>query len=341
MSRPLPQQSPPVLSVRHLKVQFRPRGLPWQRRDPVNAVDDLHLDLRAGETLGIVGESGCGKSTLARTLIGLQEASSGSIRYGGRELVGLPRKDWRPLRRELQMVFQDPLASLDPKMTVGQIVAEPLRELCPEIPAGQHAALVAAMLERVGLAPDAASRHPHEFSGGQAQRIGIARALIVRPKVLICDEAVSALDVSVRAQIVNLLAELRREYGLTLVFIAHDLAIVRYLCDRVLVMYLGKVMEQAPSEELFALPRHPYTRALLAAAPGAAEQARAAAGAERKKKRKGAGPAADPAPPPMACVYSTRCPLVESACVRSVPNLRRTGPEHYAACHFVAAPDSA
>src|SRR5579859_2236505 len=236
MPSPLQPQLPPILSVRHLKVQFRPRGLPWRRRGLIHAVDDLHLDLRAGETLGIVGESGCGKSTLARTLIGLQEAHSGSIRYGGQELTALSKKDWRPLRREIQMVFQDPLASLNPKMTVGQIVAEPLRELCPEIPAAQHPTLVAQMLERVGLSADIVDRHPHEFSGGQAQRIGIARALMVRPKVLICDEAVSALDVSVRAQIVNLLAELRREYGLTLIFIAHDLAIVRYLCDRVLVM---------------------------------------------------------------------------------------------------------
>jgi len=337
MSSVLQPQSPAILSVRHLKVQFRPRGaLPWQRRGTINAVDDLHLDLRPGETLGIVGESGCGKSTLARTLVGLQQADSGSIRYAGQELTALSKKDWRPLRREIQMVFQDPLASLNPKMTVGQIVAEPLRELCPEIPAAQHPQLVAQMLERVGLPRDCVERLPHEFSGGQAQRIGIARALIVRPKVLICDEAVSALDVSVRAQIVNLLAELRREYGLTLIFIAHDLAIVRYLCDRVVVMYLGKVMEQAPSEELFALPRHPYTRALLAAAPGA----QAAAGEAKKVKGKKGGNQPDPAHPPMGCVFSTRCPLVESACVRSAPNLRRTGPEHYAACHFVAAPDS-
>jgi oligopeptide transport system ATP-binding protein len=305
----------------------------------VKAVDGVSFDLAAGETLGIVGESGCGKSTLARTLIGLQQADSGSIRYAGQELVGLSKKDWRPLRREIQMVFQDPLASLDPKMMVGDIVAEPLRELCPEIPAHQHAALVAEMLERVGLSADVVSRYPHEFSGGQAQRIGIARALIVKPKVLICDEAVSALDVSVRAQIVNLLAELRREYGLTLIFIAHDLAIVRYLCDRVVVMYLGKVMEQAPSEELFALPRHPYTRALLAAAPGALEQARTETGQDKDKKKK-KPKAAAPEHPPMGCVFSTRCPLVEGACVRSAPNLRRTGPEHYAACHFVAAPDS-
>ncbi len=339
MPSPLQSQLPPILSVRHLKVQFRPRGLPWQRRGLIHAVDDVHLDLRAGETLGIVGESGCGKSTLARTLIGLQEAHSGSIRYGGQELTALSKKDWRPLRREIQMVFQDPLASLNPKMSIGQIVAEPLRELCPEIPAAQHPALVAQMLERVGLSADIVDRHPHEFSGGQAQRIGIARALIVRPKVLICDEAVSALDVSVRAQIVNLLAELRREYGLTLIFIAHDLAIVRYLCDRVVVMYLGKVMEQAPSDELFALPRHPYTRALLAAAPGG-NAAVEGADAKKKKGKSPRGAQPNPEHPPMGCAFSTRCPLVESACVRSAPNLRRTGPEHYAACHFVAAPDS-
>ncbi len=342
MSRP-PSQLPPILSVRHLKVQFRPRGIwPWQRRSPIRAVDDLHLDLRAGETLGIVGESGCGKSSLARTLIGLQAPTSGSIRYAGRELAKLSKKEWRPLRRELQMVFQDPLASLNPRMTVGQIVAEPLAELCPEIPASEHAARVAAMLQRVGLSPDIVDRHPHEFSGGQAQRIGIARALIVRPKVLICDEAVSALDVSVRAQIVNLLMELRQEYGLTLIFIGHDLAIVRYLCDRVLVMYLGKVMEQAGASDLFGSPKHPYTRALLAAAPAAAAAPEPVDGKNRKKKRKaGAAELPNPAQPPMGCVFHTRCPLMESACVASVPSLRRVGPEHYAACHFVAAPDSA
>ena len=340
MSQPFPQPpAAPILSVRHLKVHFKPRSLlPWRGGEPVRAVEDLHLDLRAGETLGIVGESGCGKSTLARTLIGLQAATSGSIRYGGRELVGLDRKDWRPLRREIQMVFQDPLASLNPKMTVGQILAEPLRELCPEIPAEEHPRLVARLLTRVGLLPDMVDRHPHEFSGGQAQRLGIARALIVKPKVLICDEAVSALDVSVRAQIVNLLMELRQEYGLTLIFIAHDLPIVRYFCDRVVVMYLGKVMEQASSNELFALPKHPYTRALLDAA-SAAPVPQEPGG---KKKRKGiGGEVPDPAHPPMGCVFHTRCPLMESACVASAPNLRRTGIDHYTACHFVAAPDSA
>jgi oligopeptide transport system ATP-binding protein len=338
MSRPFPQQSPPILSVRHLKVYFRPRSIwPWQRQGWIRAVDDLHLDLRAGETLGIVGESGCGKSSLARALIGLETPKSGSIRYGGRELAKLSKKEWRPLRRELQMVFQDPLGSLNPRHTVGQIVAEPLRELCPEIPAAEHAQRVARMLERVGLAADIVDRHPHEFSGGQAQRIAIARALIVQPKVLICDEAVSALDVSVRAQIVNLLMDLRQEYGLTLIFIAHDLPIVRYLCDRVVVMYLGRVMEQAGSEELFGLPKHPYTRALLEAAPTPPP---AEAGGKKKKRRLLSGEVPSALHPPMGCVFHTRCPLMESACVRSVPSLRRTGPEHYAACHFVADPDS-
>ncbi|MDR3417778.1 MAG: ATP-binding cassette domain-containing protein [Nevskia sp.] len=341
MSRPAPLP-PPILSVRHLKVQYRSRRTwPWQPRGWVRALDDLHLDLRPGETLGIVGESGCGKSTLARALVGLQATSSGSIRYGGQDLTKLSKSEWRPLRRELQMVFQDPLASLNPKLTVGQIVAEPLRELCPEIPAAEHPQRVAAMLERVGLSGDILERKPHEFSGGQAQRIGIARALIVRPKVLICDEAVSALDVSVRAQIVNLLVELRQEYGLTLIFIAHDLAIVRYLCDRVLVMYLGKVMEQAASTELFAAPKHPYTRALLAAAPSASAPPQPAGNKKGRKKRKTlSGNLPSPALPPMGCVFHTRCPLMETACVASVPNLRRVGPDHYAACHFVAAPDS-
>ena len=344
MSRPSPLPSP-ILSVRHLKVYFRPRSIwPWQRHGRIHAVDDLHLDLRAGETLGIVGESGCGKSTLARALIGLQAPTSGSIRYAGRELANLSKKDWRPLRRELQMVFQDPLGSLNPKMTVGQIVAEPLRELCPEIDAAEHPLRVAEMLERVGLSRDIVDRHPHEFSGGQAQRIGIARALIVKPKVLICDEAVSALDVSVRAQIVNLLVELRQEYGLTLIFIAHDLAIVRYLCDRVLVMYLGKVMEQAGAAELFGTPKHPYTRALMAAAPAGAAAPVIEASGDKKKAKKRKPPGGDlpsPAHPPMGCVYHTRCPLMETACVGAVPSLRRVGTEHYAACHFVAAPDSA
>jgi oligopeptide/dipeptide ABC transporter ATP-binding protein len=330
--------SPTILSVRHLKVHFRPRGIWARRRGLIRTIEDLHLDLRAGETLGIVGESGCGKSTLARTLIGLQAPTSGSIRYAGRELANLSKKDWQPLRREIQMVFQDPMASLDPRMSVGQIVAEPLRELCPEIAAAEHPQLVAEMLQRVGLSTDIVGRKAQEFSGGQAQRIAIARALIVRPKVLICDEAVSALDVSVRAQIVNLLVELRQEYGLTLIFIAHDLAIVRYLCDRVVVMYLGKVMEQAGAEDLFGGPRHPYTRALMDAAPAGA----LAAPAGGKKKRKTlSGEVPSPEHPPMGCVFHTRCPLLESACVASVPNLRRVGPEHYAACHFVAAPDQA
>jgi oligopeptide transport system ATP-binding protein len=337
---PLPSPpSPIILSVRHLKVHFRPRGIWPRRRGSIQAIEDLHLDLRAGETLGIVGESGCGKSTLARTLIGLQAPTSGSIRYGGQELATLPRKEWRPLRRELQMVFQDPLGSLDPRMSIGQIVAEPLRELCPEIPASEHPKQVAAMLRRVGLSPDIVDRHPGEFSGGQAQRIGIARALIVRPKVLICDEAVSALDVSVRAQIVNLLAELRQEYGLTLIFIAHDLAIVRYLCDRVLVMYLGRVMEQAAAEDLFSIPRHPYTRALMAAAPAGAEAQPPGPENSKKKRKALAGDMPSAEHPPMGCVFHTRCPLMESTCVASVPGLRRVGPEHYAACHFVAAPE--
>jgi oligopeptide transport system ATP-binding protein len=327
--------------VRHLKIQFRQRrSWPWQRRGWIRAVDDLHLDLRAGETLGIVGESGCGKSTLARALVGLQAPTSGSIRLAGRELVGLPEKQWRPLRREIQMVFQDPTGSLDPRMSVAQIVEEPLRELFPELSAAERAERARAMIARVGLPADAGARLPHEFSGGQAQRIGIARALVVRPAILICDEAVSALDVSMRAQIVSLLAGLRREYGLSMIFIAHDLPVVRYLSDRVAVMYLGKVMEQASAHELFAAPQHPYTRALLAAAaPAAPATATAPAPAPSARKAVARAEAAA-ALANMGCVFHSRCPLMEGACVRSAPQLRRTGIEHYAACHFLAAPEN-
>ncbi len=325
----------PLLSVRRLKVYYPMRGwLPWRRRGPVRAVDDIHLDLAPGETLGIVGESGCGKSTLARTLIGLQSASAGSIRYDGRELVGLTMKEWRPLRREIQMVFQDPLGSLSPRMNVGDIVAEPLRALQPELSAGERRARASTMLERVGLGAEHLPRFPHELSGGQAQRVGIARALIVKPRLLICDEPVSALDVSVQAQIVNLLADLQREQNLTMIFIAHDLAVVRQLSSRVLVMYLGKVIEQGDAEGVYAAPRHPYTRALLASAPAIK------AGAKPRGSGLLRGALPDPQHPPMGCVFHPRCPLAEQACVQSIPPLRRVSDEHYAACLFVAQPTS-
>lgn len=326
--------SAPLLSVRRLRVHYPKRGLlPWTRSLAVKAIDDLHFDLQPGEILGIVGESGCGKSTLARTLVGLQAASAGSIRYQGQELIGLNRKQWKPLRRDVQLVFQDPLGSLSPKMKVLDIVAEPLKALMPELPADERKARARALLARVGLGEELADRRASELSGGQGQRVGIARALIVEPKLLICDEPVSALDVSIQAQIINLLADLAQERQLAMIFIAHDLAVVRQLADRVLVMYLGKVMEQGRADDLYERPRHPYTRALLEAAPVIDPD-----GSAPKRRKRLGGAAADPGQPPMGCVFHPRCPLVEHACVQSVPGLRKVdGADQYAACHFVAA----
>ncbi len=326
--------SAPLLSVRRLRVHYPKRGLlPWTRSLAVKAIDDLHFDLQPGEILGIVGESGCGKSTLARTLVGLQAASAGSIRYQGQELIGLNRKQWKPLRRDVQLVFQDPLGSLSPKMKVLDIVAEPLKALMPELPADERKARARALLARVGLGEELADRRASELSGGQGQRVGIARALIVEPKLLICDEPVSALDVSIQAQIINLLADLAQERQLAMIFIAHDLAVVRQLADRVLVMYLGKVMEQGRADDLYERPRHPYTRALLEAAPVIDPE-----GSVPKRRKRLGGAAADPGQLPMGCVFHPRCPLVEHACVQSVPGLRKVdGADQYAACHFVAA----
>jgi oligopeptide transport system ATP-binding protein len=317
--------SRPILSVRRLKVDFPlPGPWPWSHPGRVRAVADVHFDLLPGEALGIVGESGCGKSTLARTLVGLQPVTAGGIVYEGRDLARLDDAGWRALRRDIQMVFQDPVASLDPRMTLAESVAEPLAALCPEIDAAGRESRVAAMLERVGLGGGLGQRYPHQLSGGQCQRAGIARALVVGPRILVCDEPVSALDASVQAQVLNLLSELQREQGLSLVFIAHDLAVVRHLCQRALVMYLGRVMEQAPVDELFAQPRHPYTRALLASAGGAGAPEELAA-----------GELPSPADPPSGCVFRTRCPMADELCAREVPYLRRLGDRRHAACHYV------
>jgi oligopeptide transport system ATP-binding protein len=316
-----------ILSVRRLTIEFPLAGdWPWSRGGLLRAVDDLHFDLQPGEALGIVGESGCGKSTLARALVGLQRANGGGIVLNGRDVARLDEKAWRPLRRDIQMVFQDPLASLDPRMTIAQSVEEPLRALRPELDAGARTVRVAEILARVGLEPELAQRFPHELSGGQCQRAGIARALVVEPKVLVCDEPVSALDIAVQAQILALLSGLQRERNLALIFISHDLAVVKQLCQRVLVMYLGRVMEQAPAAELFARPRHPYTRALLAAVPGP----NGAAPLE--------GDLPSPSDPPSGCVFRTRCPMADELCAREVPHLRKVGEASYAACHFVQDP---
>lgn len=323
----------PLLEVRRLCVRYPiPRTWPWQAAGEVRAVEEVNFNLRAGETLGIVGESGCGKSTLARALAGLQVVSAGAIQFQGRELSRLTEDQWRPLRRDIQMVFQDPQASLDPRMTIGRIIAEPLEALCPELDADQRQARVLAMLERVGLSAAHINRYPHEFSGGQCQRVGIARALVVRPKLLICDEPVSALDVSVQAQIINLLADLQKEFGLAMIFIAHDLAVVRHISHRVMVMYLGRVMEQARRDELFAAPAHPYTKALLSSVP-VADPSRVS----EKKRQVLEGEIPSPANPPPGCVFATRCPMADEQCSRSAPHIRRLSSGAVVACHYVMA----
>nr|WP_245540538.1 oligopeptide/dipeptide ABC transporter ATP-binding protein [Solimonas variicoloris] len=318
----------PLLAVRQLRVHYHGRRwLPWQAPSLLRAVDDLNFNLRRGETLGVVGESGSGKSTLARALAGLEPITAGSVRFEGRELKGLDKRGWKGLRRDVQMVFQDPLASLNPKFKVGRCVGEPLKALHPELPADERRRRVLEMLERVGLSAADAERYPREFSGGQCQRIAIARALIVRPKLLICDEVVSALDVSVQAQIINLLRELQRQYQLAILFISHDLAVVRHISDRVLVMYFGKLMEQAERDALFATPRHPYTRALLAAIPG--HDAFAAF-----RARDGELPS--PYAQAVGCLFVSRCPMADERCTRQPPHYRRYPDGAVALCHYAS-----
>lgn len=323
----------PLLIVRRLVVRYpQPRLLPWRAKHWRNVVDGVDFNLHAGETLGLVGESGCGKSSLAKALLGLQPIASGAAIFNGTDLARLDKKQWKPLRRDIQMVFQDPLASLDPRMKVGRIVEQPLIALRPDIDKSDRPMRVAAALERVGLSASDMQRHAHEFSGGQCQRIALARALVVEPKLLICDEPVSALDVSVQAQVVNLLAELQRDLGLAMLFIAHDLAVVRQMAQRVLVMYSGTVMEQAPRERLFGKPLHPYTRSLLAAVPGSGDPmvARPAHDAEKR-------PAASTTDGvTVGCRYRDRCDMADDFCGRDIPPLRRMAPEHFAACHFIA-----
>ncbi len=321
-----------LLTVRQLRVYFPPlKRFDRAKSGPVKAVDGIQLDLNAGETLGIVGESGCGKSTLARTLVGLQPVTSGAVLLDGQDITRLGEQGWRQLRRQMQMVFQDPLASLNPRLTIGQNIAEPLINLFPELTAAQKWERVLEILPKVGLKSEHANRYPHEFSGGQNQRAGIARALVVRPRVLVCDEAVSALDVTVQAQIVELLMQLQREMNLAMIFIAHDLAVVRKISHRVLVMYLGKIMEQAPTAQLFREPRHPYTRALLAAAPIADPRAERA-----REKIILEGELPSPSDPPEGCVFRTRCPIADNICGQQIPGLRKLSGGSYAACHFVA-----
>ncbi len=318
-----------LLKVDNLSVHFKVAqgGYPWSQKATLRAVDGVSFDVRRGETVGLVGESGCGKSTLARAIIGLAPVTSGSMQWKGRESVnGTSREITQTrtqIRRDVQMIFQDPLASLDPRMTIEQIVAEPLKTHQPQLGREEMRVRVRTMLERVGLNAHHLRRYPHEFSGGQCQRVGIARALIGEPQLVICDEPVSALDVSIQAQIVNLLRDLQRELSLSLLFVAHDLAVVKAISQRVLVMYLGRVMEFGDKRDVYREPQHPYTRALLSAVPlpdPAAERAR-----EHVLLR---GEIPSPLKPPSGCAFRTRCPEAIDACANERPVAQATGRGH-------------
>ncbi|MBV4411469.1 murein tripeptide/oligopeptide ABC transporter ATP binding protein OppF [Enterobacteriaceae bacterium YMB-R22] len=309
-----------LLEVQDLKVHFEMKAQRqwfWQPPKTLKAVDGVSLRLYEGETLGVVGESGCGKSTFARAIIGLVKASSGRVAWLGRDLLGMSHKQWRDVRSDIQMIFQDPLASLNPRMTIGKIIAEPLQSCYPALSRQQVKEKVKAMMARVGLLPNLINRYPHEFSGGQCQRIGIARALILEPKLIICDEPVSALDVSIQAQVVNLLQTLQREMGLSLIFIAHDLAVVKHISDRVLVMYLGHAVELGACSEVYSNPLHPYTRALMSAVP-----------VPDPDKERGKtfqlleGELPSPINPPSGCVFRTRCPIAGPECAAARPLLK-------------------
>ena len=294
----------------------------------LTAVSAVSLELYAGESLGVVGESGCGKSTLVRAALQLLRPTAGRVVWMGQALADLPKGALRALRRDLQIIFQDPLGSLDPRMTVGEIVGEPLRVHAPDLERGARAAQTAALLHRVGLAPQLASRYPHELSGGQCQRVGIARAMILEPRLLVCDEPVSALDVPTQQQIVTLLAQLKRESGMCLLFVSHNLALVRQLCERVLVLYLGRMMELAPSPGLYTGPRHPYTRELLAAVPIPDPDIQPA---RLARARPGEPPS--PLSPPSGCVYRTRCPYAAPVCAQRIPEWEELPDGRRVACH--------
>ena len=322
-----------LLDVKDLVMHFPlTQGIIFQRKvGAVRAVDGISFQIKRGETLGLVGESGCGKSTTGRAILQLYRPTAGNVIFEGQDLTKLRGEQMRRMRRQVQMIFQDPYASLNPRMTVGSIIGEPL-EIHSLAKGREKTARVQELLSVVGLNPYFANRYPHEFSGGQRQRIGIARALAVNPSFIVCDEPISALDVSIQAQIINLLEELQNEFGLTYLFIAHDLSVVRHISDRIAVMYLGKIVELAHHLELYRNPLHPYTKALLSAVPIPDPVI------ERKRERIIlTGDVPSPVNPPPGCRFHTRCPLADTICREQEPEFREVTPGHWAACHFAEA----
>lgn len=319
-----------VLKVENLKVHFPIKSGSFfnARTTPLKAVDGVSFEVGAGECLGVVGESGCGKSTLGRAVLQLIKPTDGRVLWLGEDLCGLSPENMRLKRRDLQLIFQDPLSSLNPRLTVAEIIREPLYAADPGMSRDEADARIADIMTAVGLLPEMRSRYPHEFSGGQCQRIAIARAMVLKPKLIICDEPVSALDVSIQAQVINLLRKLQREYGLSLIFISHDLSVVRHLCQRVMVLYLGRMMEMADRESLFSQARHPYTQALITAVP-IPDPAK-----EREKEVLVlSGDLPSPMNPPSGCVFRTRCPKATPRCIKEIPAIEEVSSGHTIACH--------
>ncbi len=328
-ARPAAKTAQPVLRVRDLCMHFPIyKGVLRRQVGQVHAVDDVSFDVMPGETLGLVGESGCGKSTTGRAILRLYDPTSGTIELEGQDITRIQGDALRRLRPRMQMIFQDPHASLNPRMTVASIISEPLTEH-RSLSRRDRQSRVAELMDQVGLREDFANRYPHEFSGGQRQRIGIARALALDPAFIVCDEPIAALDVSIQAQVVNLLEDLQRRLGLTYLFISHDLSMVRHLATRVAVMYLGRIVEIAPRDALYARPQHPYTRALLSAVPSPDPKREAT-----RQRIILQGDVPSPASPPSGCRFRTRCPLAFDRCASETPALREQAPGHFAACHL-------
>ncbi len=316
-----------LLEIQNLKKHFPIKGGVFSKTiGHVYAVDGISFSLQSGETLGLVGESGCGKSTTGRTILRLIEPTEGSVKFEGQEITGLDKSNMRSLRREMQIIFQDPYASLNPRMTVGSIIGEPL-EIHKIAKGSEKEDQVASLLEKVGLRSEDMRKYPHEFSGGQRQRIGIARALGLNPKLIVCDEPVSALDVSIQAQVINLLEDLQEEFGLSYLFIAHNLNVVEHISNRVAVMYLGKIVELTTDTELYANPQHPYTAALLSAVPVPDPTV-------EKRRIILQGDVPSPINPPSGCHFHTRCPYKEKICEEEVPEFKDIGDGHWVACHL-------